>query len=182
MSGISHSLTPGIAVSEASRLATAVPPGSSPAIEPTTRTDRRAVPSSRSQATIGRRSTEWPSTYLVRDVAVPGPSARPGPAAVAAAAEQTKKRTRCAPVIRRTSRDLSFPGHGDELVALVRSLLGLLEHGADAAPVHLVVDHARFERCPLLGQQRVLHVGPNDGAEDPDHSEVVLRVPLVELL
>ena len=39
-------------------------------------------------------------------------------------------------------------GDGDELVALVAALLGLLEHGADAADVQLVVDHARLERRP----------------------------------
>ena len=48
---------------------------------------------------------------------------------------------------------------GDELVSLVAAALGLLEHGADAADVQLVIDGPRLERRRLLDEQGVLRTG-----------------------
>src|SRR5205085_11972708 len=63
----------------------------------------------------------------------------------------------------------------DELVALVRALLRLLEHRADAPDVQLVVHSSRLERRRLLRQDGV-------APEHADHLELVLRMAFVVLL
>src|SRR6266404_8948332 len=80
---------------------------------------------------------------------------------------------RCATPL--ASRSRSRPAERDELVALVSAALSLLEHDADPAHVELVVEHARFERRPLLGEHRVC-------AEQAQDLEVVLGLALVVLL
>src|SRR5262249_9732086 len=70
----------------------------------------------------------------------------------------------------------------DEFVALVGASLRLLEDGADSADVHLVIDHTRLERRPLLREQRVRLPRGRHRVEEADDLEVVLGVALEELL
>src|SRR5258707_1365654 len=80
------------------------------------------------------------------------------------------------------SRGWSPGGHGDELVAFVRSHLGLLEDCSDSAHVHLVIDRAGLERCRLLGEKCVGGARHGEGAEQSDYLELVGCVALVVLL
>src|SRR5437867_505830 len=64
---------------------------------------------------------------------------------------------------------------------LVPALDGVLRDRPDPTHVELVVEHARLEWRPLLGQHG-LRAAACDAVEDADDAEVILRVALVELL
>src|SRR5204863_7384457 len=82
----------------------------------------------------------------------------------------------------RRSRAVELPADGDELGVLVSAALGVLEDGADAAHVHLVIERPRLEGRPLRGEERDVVAPADHGAEAADDPEVVLGVAPVELL
>src|SRR5580765_444366 len=109
------------------------------------RTTRRARPTARSAATRGA-----------------APPSATGQVALRARSDCTTRcRKTAQPVVllpTASPRRLGsgIPRDGDELVALVATLLGLLQHGSDAAHIQLVVDRAGLERSRFLGEERVL--------------------------
>jgi hypothetical protein len=70
----------------------------------------------------------------------------------------------------------------DEFCLLVAAAFGVLQDGADTADVELVINRSWLERCPFLGEQRVLCGDASDSVEEAGHLVVIFSVTFVELL